>query len=167
MPPLAIGKQPCFANGDVPVCPRRIGQGNDWFLQLSIKIAFIQCPENLFQISGGSAGLYGFFHGTSLPIVFFWLPSNARLRACSTHDGYRRKEKARPDIARLRKKIRSCPMNFFAGLAFSLRLCQPLPLSSYAQNSRFMQSERRKALFTLFSEILDSALFVNFLSSFP
>lgn len=146
----------------MPVCPRRIGQGNDRLLQLSIKIALIQGPENLFQISGGSAGLYCLFHGTSLPIVFFWLPSNARLRACSTHDGYRRKEKARPGAARLRKKIRSCPMNFFAGLAFSLRLCQPLPLSSYAQDPRFMQSERRKVFFTFFEFLNTNIRFYSF-----
>ncbi len=47
VPPLPIGKRPCLADGDVAVSLRRVGQGDDRLLQHPIKIAFVQCAENL------------------------------------------------------------------------------------------------------------------------
>lgn len=68
--PGSFAALPCLGNRYMTIGFGRALNRDNRLFQLAIKISGIDCPENLFKVSCGSASFDGFFHGVILAFVF-------------------------------------------------------------------------------------------------
>ena len=63
----SVRSLPRLCHGDMSVGPGRVLDGDDGLLDDAVEVSLVQGPENLLQVPGGPAGLYGLLHGAYLP----------------------------------------------------------------------------------------------------